>query len=238
MEYSLRRYVPLFIAGAALLVAGCGDSTAPTRLSNASAIPTLSALGGGPRSSSARANHEAYNAAATIRFTISSEGGRAQVGRFTLTYPAHSVCDPATSGYGAGVWTNACATLSEPITITARFWMEDGRTHADFSPDIRFDPSKNVTLTAIVPEIRRQKITDEIRAQYAIWYSTVVGDTRYFIDEAALYPELATVFTERHGMASGNLIRRIYHFSGYYVRSGRCDESGDGCGGGEPELLQ
>ena len=238
----MRRYVPILVAGAALIAAACSDSVAPARSTNASDLPTLASFGGGPASSRGKANHGPFESAPEITFTISPRGGRAQIAGFTLNYPANAVCDPSVSGYGASDWQKPCETLNEPITITAKFWLEDGRTHADFSPDIRFDPSKDVTLSAIVPSLRGHRLSASDRDKYSIWYSVLVGDERYYIDEASVFPELATVFGERRGRATGNLVRKIYHFSGYYVRSGRvCDDSSGDCSdavGIVDELLQ
>jgi len=228
---SLRRFVPLLIAGAALIAAACSESVAPTRPQVQSNLPTLTSFGNA-LVSSARANDRAESKAETFTFRISQSGGMAKIGEFYLVYPARSVCDPDRSGYGPGEWDVDCPTLNRAVTIRAKFWVEDGRTHADFEPDIRFAPGKNVYLTAFVPEIRGREITDALKAQYGIFYSTRQGNTRYFIDEAVSDPSLATIFGERNGLASGRLTRRVKHFSGYYVRSGRvCDESSADCGG-------
>lgn len=227
----MRRFAPLSIAGAALIAAACSDSVAPTPPQVQSDLPTITSFGSA-LVSSARANDRAESNAETISFRISQFGGVAKIGEFYLVYPARSVCDPGRSGYGPGEWDNDCATLNRSVQIRAKFWVEDGRTHADFEPDIRFAPDKKVYLTAFVPEIRGQDISDALKAQYGIFYSTRQGNTRYFIDEATVDPSLATVFGERNGVATGRLTRRVKHFSGYYVRSGRvCDESSPDCGG-------
>jgi hypothetical protein len=71
-------------------------------------------------------------------------------------------------------------------------------------------------------------------ADNQVLYMAVRGSNLYLIDDAWNDPALATVFGVIDGVATGNLSRRIYHFSGYYVRTGdTCDETlGDGvCGG-------
>jgi hypothetical protein len=119
-----------------------------------------------------------------------------------------------------------------------KFWVEDGRTYADFSPDIRFEPSKSVVISARVPSLRGQEITDALRQEYSLGYTRVVDGIRYLIDEAATDPSLATVFgTDWSGNANGRLSRRLLHFSGYYVRSGRtCDDTSGDCSDGTMDV--
>ena len=221
----MRRYVPILIAGAALITAACSDSTAPTRSTSVSDLPKLSYFGGGPGSyQSYSSNHDEDNAK-TVVFTIDPQGGAVRLNGFELVYPANAVCDPATSGYGPSEWKKSCETLNSAMTITAKVWVVDGRTHADFSPDIRFDPSKDVYVSVKMRDIRGQVPQADWADKYNIWYSTRVGDVRYFVNDAAYNPELATVFGMRDGKATGWMTRKIWHFSGYYVRSGRvCDE--------------
>ena len=227
----MRRYVPLLIAGAALIAAACSDSTAPTRLTADSNLPVaVAAFGGGPASFAKHANDNNEDNGQSIQFKLSPDGGTVNFGSFTLTYPANAVCDPDRSDYGPSEWKKPCATLDESIKMKAKFWTEDGRTHADFSPDIRFDPSKNVVISVYLPQIKGSSRTPaELNSKYSIWYSARQGSTRYFIDDASVDPTLATLFNTETGWAS----RKIDHFSGYYVRSGRYCEDGDP----DPECL-
>ncbi|HEU4996312.1 MAG TPA: hypothetical protein VFT29_15955 [Gemmatimonadaceae bacterium] len=219
MEYSIRRYVPILIAGALLLAAACSDSVAPTPNASRSANPTLTAFGG---TALARVNGEPR----TVKLVLRAKGGRVRVGGFVLDYPAGAVCDPATSSYGPDFWTQPCETLRSDITVSATVWSDEGRTQIDISPDIRFDPGKVVTLSAHLKELKGERVTTELEERFAIWYSTRVGDDYVLIDETAQFPELATAFETKKGVATGWVTRRIYHFSGYYVRSGRaCDDS-------------
>jgi hypothetical protein len=218
----MRRFVPLLIAGAAFIAAACSDAVAPTRSTTVRtrALPPVSAFRGGPASYSDAANDSAEATARTVVFTIDPTGGSVRIGGYTLIYPDNAVCDPTTSGYGPDVWKNPCTTLTEPITITAKYWYEDARLHADFSPDIRFDPSKTVIVATIIKELIGVELTDDVTTAFSLWYSTRVGDTRYFIDDGATDPDLATHFGVSDGKSNGKVNRRIYHFSGYFVREG------------------
>ena len=218
----MRRYVPLLIAGTVLIAAACSEPVSSPRTPAAPWVPILSA-----HVTMAPANMWAIEQAGTFTFTLSPEGGHADIGVYNLDYDADVVCDPETSGYGPSEWRKSCNTLSAPITITAKFWVEAGHTYADFSPDIRFDPSKYVWVSASAPGLRGQAITDALRYKYSVGYTRVVNGMRYFIDEGAEDPGLATIFGEEDGVATGALKRRLLHFSGYYVRSGRtCDDTG------------
>lgn len=232
-DHSMRRYVPVLVAGSALIAAACSEPiAAPRSPAAASWVPVVSA-----NVVAEKANMWAIEQAGTFVFTITPTAGEAKIGVYTLTFGDNSVCDPSTSGYGPSEWKKDCDTLGESITITAKFWVENGRTYADFSPDIRFAPTSSVVISARVPELRGQEVTDALRAHYAVGYTRVVDGIRYLIDEAATDPSLATVFgLNDEGTANGALSRKLLHFSGYYVRSGRaCDESGV-CGDGTMDV--
>src|SRR6185503_18949316 len=227
-DHSMRRFVPVLIAGAALIAAACGEPVSPPRTpAQQPWVPLLSA-----HVKMAPANMWAIEQAGTYTFTLNPEGGHADIGVYNLDYDADAVCNPETSEYGPSEWRKPCEALGEPIVITAKFWVEDGHTYSDFSPDIRFNPSKFVWVSATVPDLRGKVITDALRDKYSVGYTRVVDGMRYFIDEGAEDPGLATVFGEEDGLATGGLKRRLLHFSGYYVRSGRaCDDTGV-CGDG------
>lgn len=238
----MRRYVPLLIAGSVFIAAACQDATAPTRSPTAKALPTIAASTGG-HSFASLANDDAENSAETIVFNLSPRGGRANVGGFTVRYPADAVCDPATSTYGPTEWDAPCTTLTNAITVTARFWFDNGIAQAEFSPDIRFNPAKTVTLSTIINAVTGlgassleaglgasspvaglgdnsavAGLGDNAIAltRFNIGYTRRVDDVRYFIDDAATDPRLATSID----FSSGRVSRRIQHFSGYFVQWG------------------
>ena len=221
----MRRYVPLLIAGSAFIAAACRDAIAPTRSTTAKDLPTLTALKGGFSTFAEIANDSAENNAQIITFKLKANGGRAHVGKFTIEYPANAVCDPATSGYGPDTWDTPCTTLNEDFTVTAKVWVYEGRSHADFSPDIRFDPSKDVYVSSVVPGIMGQSDTAATRGQFSIWYTRRDGDTRYYINDAATDSRLETGFD----FSQGKVRRKVQHFSGYFVQWGTiwCEDGSD-----------
>lgn len=203
----MRRYVPVLIAGMALVAAGCHDSVAPAKQ-----LTTLVPFG--DRSYSSVVDETEGQNAVEVLFDIPAAGGSVRVGEFTLTFDANSVCDPATSGYGPEFWLQDCQTLTTDFPIKARVFTANGESHVEFLPDIRFHPAKNVTATVARPEIRN--MSDEHLAAYEVWYTKRVENTRYYIDEAWIDPSLATRFDR----VAGEIIRPIRHFSGIVVHIG------------------
>lgn len=229
-QTQMRRYVPLLIAGAALIAAACRDTIAPN--DSAATSRPMVAMPSGAHVSSARVNRRAEDNASVLRFRLDPTGGMVRIGAFTVIYPRNAVCDPNRSGYGPDEWQKPCETLRKPIVMQAKFWVdEQGVAYADFSPDIRFDPSKKVWLVTYIPDVVGVTLTDAIRSQYSINYTVSIGQERFFVDDGAIDPALATAFgTQRNGTGNGYAWRRIYHFSGYYVRSGyACDSSDPAC---------
>jgi len=133
-------------------------------------------------------------------------------GPHTVKFPAYSICDPVTSGYGEGTWDNECSPLQQPIVITATFTLNDGHALIDFQPSIRFvpseDPAQWVTLTMSEPY---ELNTDE---PYSIlWQRPADGS---WVDEGAQDPTM----NASTNLGSNSVTRRIKHFSGYNVTAG------------------
>jgi hypothetical protein len=211
-----RRYLPLLIAGAALIAAACRDAITPRQPSAVAA--NIVKLGGGPQSwASLWDSTLAYENADTVSFTIDPAGGTSRIGDFRLEYEANSVCDPETSGYGPDTWLQPCTTIDTAITMHGKFWFENGRAYAEFSPNIRFAPDKQVYLWLKRPKA----LSDSAFVNYNVFFTTVVGDTRYYIDEAYSDSTMQTMILE-----DGTVRRRIRHFSGYNIFSGEpCDDT-------------
>jgi len=116
---------------------------------------------------------------------------------------ASSVCDPATSGYGVGLWDTSCAPLTRSVTITAKSWVNPatGGVNTDFSPELRFVPGGMIGVTLFLHD-------DTPKTYDRIDYCSdgvCVDDSK--VDGALV--------TNRDG--SGFVYRVIKHFSGYNV---------------------
>jgi hypothetical protein len=212
-----RRFVPFLIAGTALIAAGCREPVAPT---NDASTTTLTLFE--DQSFSRIVTSTEGAGAQTLNFAFTTAAGSVQLGEFRLEWDANSVCDPLTSGYGWGFWKKSCSAAPADIPMTVRIWEDNGRVYADFSPDIRFSPDKNVTLTVNRPQIIGKKVTKKVVKDYSILYTHRVGDTRYFVDEAWFDLEQRTHFNP----TTGDVWREIRHFSGFVIRTGVADECG------------
>jgi hypothetical protein len=129
---------------------------------------------------------------------VSTEGHR-------IIIPANSVCNPLTSGYGAGTWDLPCQTATAPIVFTIKSTTDaNGRPRIDIFPDVRFSPSKTV-YAEFVDQVAADKFNS------SILYCPTLGTG--CIDESKTDPSLRTYKSP----STGKVYRRLKHFSGYHV---------------------
>ncbi len=176
---------------------------------------------------------------ASSDFTYNSSwGGVLYVGGQLVVLPDHSVCDPAKSSYGPGTWDSPCTPLNGTLKIHAEVKTANGRTWVDFTPALRFVPSKNesdwVMIYMSTPSARNSKDL----SKFNILYSSAIGSLG--IDETVQDASLRTYVYKSAGIS----YRRIKHFSGYNVSAGfwdpnceagpdgNCIDDGSGIGGG------
>ena len=137
------------------------------------------------------------------------------LGEHKINFPAASICDPSTSTYGIGEWDVPCEPLKTPITITATWWNDSasGQPVIAFEPELRFVPTRDekswVTLHMRDKRVSRDMLRNDMRI---LWFYQ--GE---WIDESLTDATLETQADGRNGRA----YRRIKHFSGYLVTSGR-----------------
>ena len=141
-------------------------------------------------------------------FTVSPWGGVYRIGRHAVVFPAHSVCDPSTSGYGAELWDAACAPSTKGIAVHAVMRKQAGVTWVDFSPELRFVPTSWVWLVLNTPQAKHARGD---LSRFNIAYAESIGGV--MVNDAAADPTLRT-YVDPYG---GTMFRRIKHFSGYFV---------------------
>ncbi len=224
----MRRNYWVVVASALVIgvVIGCSDSpVAPAAAPNAAPASMMLAPSGAP--SLSLSGGEVANGSST--FTVGPWGGVFFVGNHAVYFPARSICDPASSSYGEGTWDSACTPLNRPITITAQVSTVGGVKAVDFTPELRFVPSKSpaqwVWIFMHTPEAR----TASDLSQFKILFASTLGAQPE--NDAALDSSLRTYVDTRTGVS----FRRIKHFSGYIVASGfTCDPTTQDCGSGPP----
>ena len=152
----------------------------------------------------------------TIRFNITIDPWRTTYFYLgngnTLTFPAGSVCDPNNSTYGPTEWDKPCKAARYSVTETVTAWLDaKGHPRVDFSPNLRFVPS--VLPTGWV-NITFGDMAASLDPWYNILYCASVGSG--CVDESKTDASLLTV----HDPVTGQVMRRLKHFSGYLVGAG------------------
>jgi hypothetical protein len=218
---NLRRSLAALAALGAAAVTACADAPLAPTGANASLAPTdaaranttsisTSTSGSGSTSTTVTSGGD------TSRVTFSygpNTSVTVRVGAHKIVLPTNAVCDPSTSGYGPTTWDKPCAALSKSITFQVKAWTDAaGHPRVRFSPDVRFVPTKTVTLYLY----DRAAVADP--AFRFMWCptgaTTCVDESR---TDASLLP--------KRDATGGYLYGRIKHFSGYNVV---VDRAGDG----------
>lgn len=227
MFFTQKRLPKLAGLAAALLLAACSagqDATAPIATPNATsavqapAMPSVVASGATraaqvERPANGDLRHSTMSVvypsnAVTYQFTVTpTQSMSFIVGMHMVSFPAYTICDPATSGYGASTWLTSCTKLTQPIVITAITWVDVfGRAQIDFANSIRFYPNNNAQLPAIYLRDPWAAASQMGRIDYCV-------ATNSCVNEAS---SDATLVTQRDPI-TGYLFRLIRHFSGYNV---------------------
>ena len=214
----MKKPMQLVLLLTAMLAAGCSDATmAPTANTADPGDATDVVLPGGGATA-------ALTSVDTLRFTFVIDPYRARsydlgAGN-AIVFPAGSVCDPNRSTYGNGEWDRPCTAATSSVTIQTKAWLDArGYAHVDFDRHVRFVPSSNPSRWVMLT-------LSDYGASLSPWATIkyckdVKHDSKGNCeDEAKKDPSLATV----RNPVTGKLTRRVKHFSGYSLTSGREDE--------------
>jgi hypothetical protein len=139
-----------------------------------------------------------------------------KAGDHVVTFPANSICDPATSGYGEALWDAPCTPLQTQITIHASWSNKLGHAFIDFQPALRFvptnDPSRYVTINM------KDSWPLDTTYHYPIFWLRPADSV--WVDESLSDPSEASV----EDLNGNRVQRRLKHFSGYLMGAGEvCD---------------
>ena len=138
-----------------------------------------------------------------------------------IYFPARSICDPASSGYGPTLWDAPCTPLGHTITVTVKWSSKGGYSFATFTPQLRFVPADvNSPERWVVLSLHAQRKLWE-RDLYSILYNAGASG---WVDESLTDPTLRAWLDPLHN----SVVRRIKHFSGYMVAAAYSDLGGLG----------
>ena len=216
MHVSMKVRPKLMLAAVALaLTAACSDAPVAPRTQAASAARRPSADG-------ATLSRDAFYGY-SFQFTLDpSKGQTLLFGPHKVSFPAYSVCDPATSGYGDGTWDTPCQPLQAPLTVTATFTLVDDHAYIDFQPSLRFVPAgADQRDRWVILSMREWEGIDSKGAYSILWQRPFDG---LWVDEGAEDPTMASWIDP----TTNSVSRRIKHFSGYNVTAGFIGEAADG----------
>jgi hypothetical protein len=149
---------------------------------------------------------------ASLDFIVGPNGGVFYTGNHAVVFPSQSICDPATSSYGPGMWDQPCAPLQTSLKVHAEVRRVNGVTSVDFTPSLRFVPStsssKWVWMLMYAPDAIGAQ--SNLTAFNILWASRPGGPT---VDEALSDASMRTYVDTFQGLS----LRRIKHFSGYQL---------------------
>jgi hypothetical protein len=154
----------------------------------------------------------------TTRFTVDPTTATTfRVGTaHAIYFPAHAICDPAVSSYGPTEWDKPCVALDRQLVITAKSWVDEhGLPQVDFSPSLRFAPDAEggVQLALAVAPAALGQAADDLQIDWC------AAPGAACVNEELADPTLSTWVSP----FDNAVYRRIKHFSGYNVSSGRLD---------------
>lgn len=212
----VRRSTALLVALAA--ASACSDAPSAPRAAeqapfDVAALQPLDARGGiAPQLGGPNAVSDTEN---VLEITVDPNVSRSYAfGQNWIYFPAHSICDPATSGYSMDLWDAPCTAVGTPMTITVRWSNKGGHAYARFSPELRFTPAdaRNISRWVIL-SLHDQKRLHDVD-DYCILYDA--GPSVGWVNEALNDPTLHA-WIDR---PTNSVSRRIKHFSGYMLAAG------------------
>jgi hypothetical protein len=205
--------IGLAIVATAILIDGCGAHDALTIPSQRAHADLLDLSG---MTSSIKADTQS-----TLLVFDPAQGGQYSLGNGNKLYiQPGGICDLG-SEYGPAAWDLPCKLADLPVVIVARTWYDASQhPHVEFSPALRFVPRDDGSSAELWLNDKAAADDDASVIRYC--------DELKCYDESAGDRSLATL----HDKSQGFVFRRIKHFSGYQVSTGRDGEPADSTGGG------
>jgi hypothetical protein len=178
------------------------DHAAPAVLSNTSI--DFSALY--PRLSTQVPSLSYKGDTAVQKFTVNPPDGKLiKFGKTTghvVAIPANTLCDPTKNPYGPTEWL-------KPISFLVKSWTDaQGHAHADFSPDVRFNPAASAPVRIYFAETSLLSYSNV----YIPFCTSLGACINESIGDSAL-----TTYAAPHPSGGYWVYRMLRHFSGYNV---------------------
>jgi hypothetical protein len=203
-------------------LAACTDSTAPTHslrsgyLTSSTAVlsnTTIDFKALYPKLSKQVPSLTMKGDAALQKFTVNPPDGKLiEFGKTTghvIAIPANTLCDPTKNVYGPWEWLKPCVLAKSSISFEVRTWTDAlGQPHADFNPDIRFNPS--------APAPVRLYFKQPLLTAFSTVYIPFCNASNVCVNEGASDPAQQTYVSPLSGGGYW-VYRMLRHFSGYNV---------------------
>lgn len=212
----VRRTTALLVV---VTAAGCSDGPSAPRAAtqppfDVAALQPVDARGG-VQAQMGGPNGMGGDSEDVLNITVDPNVSRSYAfGQNWIYFPAHSICDPATSGYDTTLWDTPCTPLRTPMEVTVHWSNRGGLAYARFSPELRFVPADQWSVFRwVILSLHDQKRIHDVE-DYHILYDA--GGSTGWIDEATTDPTLHA-WIDR---PTNSVSRRIKHFSGYMLAAG------------------
>ncbi|HEX4931534.1 MAG TPA: hypothetical protein VFV33_00045 [Gemmatimonadaceae bacterium] len=220
----LRRPLAALAALVSVTLAACSDSTAPTFRSGYITAATDAAapaiLDGTtidfkllyPKLTTQIPSLSMKGDTTLQKFTVNPPDGKlikfGKTSGHVIAIPGNTLCDPTRNAYGPTEWLKPCILAKSSISFVVKTWTDaQGRPHADFEPNIRFNPSGDAV------KIFFQDLT---LANFSNVYIPFCDAANVCLDESLTDSALVTYASPNS--AGGYWVhRRLRHFSGYNV---------------------
>lgn len=209
------------LLGIGVAVAACSDSATAPAARHFSPGSGLAEMGGGINQGRGKADVD--KGVFSQDFVVDpSQQTTVNLGNHVVVFPAHSICDPATSGYGENMWDAPCTPLDQPITIRATWSSKYGHAFIEFGTALRFVPSDdpNQWVRLIMKDYGQ---LDPNYSYPIFWQRPSDGA---WVDEGQIDPSMTSV----RDLENNKVARRLKHFSSYWIGAGEsCDAMEGSC---------
>jgi hypothetical protein len=217
MKLSKRARILAVLVGSGIVVASsaCGtDSTSPTPAAAAKPVTTTQARSPFVPSEASKALVGVTDGTYSVTFNPATDHVFS-LGPNRLEMPANSVCALGTSGYGRASWDRPCTPETNYVTLVVTVkGASSSNPQVDFSPAMRFNPDKRVSLYFYVPQVKAEDAKNwTILYCPSAFIGSGSGSSNSCVDESLTDPSLRSYIDYNANV----LFRRLKHFSVYRV---------------------